>query len=200
MAENTFCNLTHKTMQQKRINTIVGAITALCISATVLLSACGNRGNWSQREREMAREMLQEWREWVYLNELSEEEFALFASNVTDLLEEQYPSFVEFIEMPMVGDSVEMVMIAAIVTDIKASPERLRHIFSYKELTDSQILPTGLNKSQQAAFYKCFAEKVNIVYGSMQQFVWDALNSSLDDALIAQMMRHCAEPFWEVGN
>ena len=32
----------------------------------------------------------------------------------------------------------------------------------------------------------------------MQQFVWDALYSTLDDRLIAQMMRHCAEPYWDI--
>lgn len=184
-------------MQQKRIKAVVGAIAALFIASVLLLSSCGNGGSkWTLKQREEAHKMLREWREMVYLEDLTEEEFALFANNVTDLLELQYPSYVEFIEMPMVGDSVEMVMIATIVTEIKASPERLRHIFSYQELVEAQILPSGLNKSQQAAFYKCFAEKVNVLYGSMQQFVWDALRSSLDDALIAQMMRRCAEPFW----
>lgn len=142
--------------------------------------------------------MLREWREMVYLNDLTDEEFALFANNVTDLLEQEYPSYVEFIEMPMVGDSVEMVVIAAIVTEIKASPERLRHIFGYKELTEAEVLPKGLSHSQLHDFYKCFADKVNMTYGSMQQFVWDAVYSRLDDAIIARMMRQCAAPYWDV--
>ncbi len=186
-------------MQQKRIKAVVGAITALFIASVLLLSSCGNGGSkWTLKQREEAHKMLREWREMVYLEDLTEEEFALFANNVTDLLEEEYPSYVEFIEMPMVGDSVEMVVVAAIVTEIKASPERLRHIFTYDELVDSGILPPGLKKSQQALFYNCFAEKVNNIYGSMQQFVWDAIYSSLDDVLIAQMMRRCAEPLWEI--
>ncbi len=187
-------------MQNKRVKTIALIVTTLFISAVMILTSCGSKSNWSAKQREEAHKMLREWREMVYLEDLTEEEFALFANNVTDLLEEEYPSYVEFIEMPMVGDSVEMVVVAAIVTEIKASPERLRHIFTYEELVDSGILPQGLKKSQQAAFYKCFAEKVNNIYGSMQQFVWDAVYSSLDDVLIAQMMRLCAEPLWEMQN
>lgn len=144
--------------------------------------------------------MLREWREMVYLNDLTEEEFALFANNVTDLLQMEYPSYVEFVEMPMVGDSVEMVVVATIVTEIKASPDKLRHIFGYEELTKAKILPEGLNNKHQQDFYKCFAEKVNTTYGSMQQFVWDAVYSQLDDRLIAQMMRQCAEPYWKMHN
>lgn len=185
-------------MQNKRIKTVVAVVATVLISVLMLLSSCGNKGNWTQKERRAAQDMLREWREIVYLGDLSEEEFALFTNNVTDYLERHYPSYVEFIEMPMVGDSVEMVVIAAIINEINASPERLRHIFTYHDLVEAKVLPSGLKKEQQHAFYKCFAEKVNMIYGSMQQFVWDAIYSSLDDLLIAQMMGQCAAPFWEI--
>ena len=100
--------------------------------------------------------------------------------------------------MPARGDSVEMVVVATIVTDLKASPDRLRHIFSYEELVDMGILPANMNARAQKEFYRCFAERVNMVYGSMQQFVWDALYSRLDEELIVQMMRRCAAPYWDV--
>ncbi len=185
-------------MRNKRVKIVVLIVTALFISAVLALPSCSNKSKWTPQQRQEAHKMLREWREMVYLEDLTEEEFALFANNVTDLLEEEYPSYVEFIEMPMVSDSVEMVVITAIVTEIKASPSRLRHIFTYKELIDAGILPKGLSKSQQEAFYKCLSEKVNTSYGSMQQFVWDAVYSTLDDRRIAQMMRHCAEPYWDI--
>ena len=126
-----------KIMQNRRVKTVTLIVTTLFISAMLALSSCGNKSKWTPQQREEAHKMLREWRKMVYLEDLTEEEFALFANNVTDLLEEEYPSYVEFIEMPMVGDSVEMVVIAAIVTEIKASPSRLRHIFTYKELIDA---------------------------------------------------------------
>lgn len=184
-------------MQHKKVKAVILAFTIIFISAVALLTSCGNNRGWSARERQEAHEMLREWREMVYLNDLTEEEFALFANNVTDLLQMEYPSWVEFIEMPMVGDSVEMVVITAIVTEIKASPDKLRHIFGYEELCNAGVLPVGMSHKHQQDFYKCLAEKVNNTFGSMQQFVWDAVYSKLDDMIIAQMMRHCAEPYWE---
>lgn len=134
----------------------------------------------------------------VYLNDLADEEFALFAGNVTDLLEERYPSYVEFIEMPMLGDSVEMVVVATIVHEIKATPAKLRHIFPYHMLVEAGVLPKGLGIHHQHDFYKCMAERVNNTYGSMQQFVWDAVYSQLDDQLVASMLEECGEPYWNV--
>lgn len=190
-------NLKSTTMQLKHLGTLLA--TAVVVLSTLTLGSCGNKHRWNEQQRREAREMIRQWREITYLNALSEAEFELFTTNVTDLLEAEWPSYVEFIEMPMVGDSVEMVVVAAIVTEIKASPERLQRIFSYPELIDSDILPEGLNKQQLHNFYKCFADKVNMTYGSMHQFVWDAIYSQLDDRLIAQMMRQCAAPFWDVS-
>ena len=141
--------------------------------------------------------MLREWRNMIYLNELSEEEFALFAGRVADILEMRYPSYAEFVEMPMVGDSVEMVIVATITSELKATPERLRHIFSYDDLVELGTLPAGLTRHRQNEFYRCLAERVNQTYGSMQQFVWDAMYSRLDDTLLAHMLSHCAAPFWD---
>ncbi|MBO7300110.1 MAG: hypothetical protein J6U53_01720 [Tidjanibacter sp.] len=180
-------------MRTKHLFGKILLIGALLIAS---LTSCTHR-NWNEQQRREAREMLRQWREIAYLNDLSEEEFALFAGNVADILEMEYPSYVEFVEMPMVGDSVEMVIIATITTDLKASPERLRHIFRYDDLVELGTLPAGLTLHQQNNFYRCFAERVNMTYGSLQRFVWDAVYSTLDDLLIAQMLRHCAAPFWD---
>ncbi|MBR2400304.1 MAG: hypothetical protein IKB03_00920 [Tidjanibacter sp.] len=188
---------THR-IRIRRLKRVLLAVSALLIATTLLLTSCSGNKKWNEEERKATREMVREWRELAYLNALSEEEFALFANRVTDVLENQYPSYVEFIEMPMVGDSVETVVIATIVTEIKASPSRLRHLFPYKELVRQEILPDGLGAISQEDFYNCLAEKVNMVYGSMQEFVWDAVYSRLDDVVIAQMLRRCAAPFWDV--
>lgn len=173
------------------------ATTALILLGGLSLSSCSKRQRWKDEERRATNEMLRDWRHMVYLSELSEEEFELFANRVTDVLEEKYPSYVEFVEMPMMGDSVEMVVIATIVTDIKASPEKMRYIFPYEMLVRTGFLPTDMSRRHQDDFYRCLAGKVNNAYGSVQQFIWDAIYSQLDDYLIAHIMTQCAAPYWD---
>jgi hypothetical protein len=114
------------------------------------------------------------------------------------MLEEQYPVYEEFIEMPMMGDSVEVILLATIVTELKASPEKMRHIFPYTLLVADGFLPKGLDQHHQEEFYKCFADNINRNYGSLLQFVWDAFHSRLDDLLVVAMLRSCAIPYWEL--
>lgn len=174
---------------------ICGLLAALLL--IFALTAC-NKRSWNEEQRHEAREMVGEWRKAVYINDLSEAEYALFAGRVADILEMKYPSYVEFVEMPLVGDSVEMVIITAITSELKATPERLRHIFRYDDLVELGTLPAGLTRHQQNNFYRCLAERINQTYGSMQRFVWDAMYSQLDDVLIARMLQRCGSPFWDV--
>lgn len=184
---------------QKTLSALLAAATTFALISTTLIStACSSQKKWSEQERKEVHTMLNEWREMVYLNDLAEEEFALFAGNVTDLLEERYPSYVEFIEMPMVGDSVEMVVVATIVHEIKASPLKIRHLFPYHTLVESGVLPKGLSMRHQHDYYKCVADKVNNIYSSMQQFVWGVIYSSLDDEIVAGILAECAEPYWDI--
>ena len=188
---------THQRIRIRRLKRVLVLISALMVATTLLLTSCNNR-RWNDKQRKATREMIEQWRQLAYLNALTEEEFALFAGRVTDVLEEEYPSYVEFVEMPMVGDSVEMVIVATIVTDIKASPTRLGHIFPYEELVANNILPEGLDQATVAPFYVCMAEKVNTLYGTMLEFVQDIIYSRLDDMIVARMISQCAQPYWDV--
>lgn len=172
-------------------------LVALILSIGFVVPSCGHKG-WNETQRKEAREMLRQWRDMVYLRNMNEMEFAIFSDEVADILEEQYPSYVEFIEMPMVGDSVEMVVVAAIVADIKADSRNMRHLFPYHELVRKEILPKGLSEAHRKDFYDCLAQKVNSVYGSVQAFVWDMVNSLADDVVTMRMLQGCAAPFWEV--
>lgn len=171
--------------------------TALILLAGLSFGSCSGGGHWKDEERRASNEMLRDWRHLVYLNALSEQEFELFANRVTDALERKYPSYVEFVKMPMMGDSVEMVVIATIVNDIKASPDNMRNIFPYHNMVDAGVLPKDLTTQEQSDFYRCLSEKINRTYGSIQQFLWDAIYSELDDYLIAYMMSQCAAPYWD---
>lgn len=184
-------------MQRHSLRTTATLIVTI-VTLTTALFSCSQQKRWTEEERKATREMLRDWREMIYLNELSEEEFMFFRSRVADILEDTYPVYEEFIEMPMMGDSVEMVILATIVTEIKATPSKMRHIFPYTYLVGINILPSGMDHHHQEEFYRCFADSVNRNYGSIQQFVWDAFNSQLDDLLIDQMLRSCATPFWAI--
>lgn len=178
-------------------NTTRLVVATLILLTGLSLGSCSKRRQWKAEERKASNEMLRDWRHIAYLNALSETEFELFANRVTDALERKYPSFVEFIEMPMAGDSVEMVVIATIVSEIKASPDNMSNLFPYASLVKTEFLPAGMNSRQQSDFYRCFADKANSAFGSLQQFVWDAIYSQLDDYLIAHLIRQCATPFWD---
>ena len=183
---------------QRFITTVAVAlgVTAFIFSIGLVVPSCGRKG-WNEMQRKEARQMLHQWRDMVYLRNMDEMEFATFADEVTDILEEQYPSYVEFIEMPMVGDSVEVVVVATIVKDIKANAHNMRYLFPYPTLVSAGVLPEGLTPHQQKEYYMCLANSVDNVFGSVQSFVWGAINSSLDDMAIAYMLRDCAVPFWE---
>lgn len=162
------------------------------------LSACGTKNKgWNEEQRASAREMLSEWRDVAYLNALSDAEWAMFAGDVADILEMQWPSYVEFMAMPMVDDSVELVVVTAIVNEIEANSRNMRHIFPYHTLVRLEVLPTGLTHHQQTEFYQCLAAMVDNNFGSLDNFVWGAISSSLDEQAIAHMLRACAAPFWQ---
>ena len=72
-------------------------VALLLVSFGCGLTSCGGRKGWNEMQRKEARQMLRQWRDMVYLRNMDEMEFATFATEVTDILEEQYPSYVEFI-------------------------------------------------------------------------------------------------------
>ena len=187
-----------KSMRERIVKAAVALATLAIVGVLcIYLSGCTQREKWNEEQRREAREMLREWREIAYLNALSEAEFEVFSAEVTNLLESRWPSYVEFIELPMVGDSVEVVVVATIVKDIKANAHNMRYLFPYPTLVSAGILPEGLTPHQQKEYYMCLANSVDNVFGSVQSFVWGAINSSLDDMAIAYMLRDCAVPFWE---
>lgn len=185
-------------MRKNFVKKLVVLATAAIVGGMCLyVSGCASKSRWNEKQRKEAREMLQEWREIAYLNALTDAEFAVFAEDVADMLEARWPSYVEFVEMPMVGDSVEVVVVATIVNDIKANANNMRHLFPYDVLVSAGVLPAGMTTHQQKEYYMCLANGVDNVFGSVQNFVWGAINSSLDDVVIAHMLRDCAIPFWE---
>ena len=161
-------------------------------SLTVGLFACSAQHEWKHDERKATREALREYRDMLYLNDLSDAEFALFVDEVANELEASYPVYTTFIEMPNVGDTVDMVVVETIVQAINADAHNMRHIFPYSYLVAQGILPAGLDHSQQRQFYTCLASGVNANFYSVAQFIHALINQTADNALLQQIQAQCA--------
>lgn len=166
------------------------------MAAVVLVVSCGKKSAWTPKQRTQAREMIDQWREWAYVGQMSESEFADFASRTIEQLETRYPSFVEFVAMPMAGDSVEVVMVAEIVEDLRADSHNLRRLFPYRMLVEGGILPDGLSRHQQADYYACLLLHIEQQCGSLGDFVWMVVWGTEESTAIARIMADCALPFW----
>ena len=70
------------------------AVVALTLGG---LFACGEQTKWNREERQAMRNLLRDYRKMVYLNDLSEAEYMLFADQVLASVEEDYPVYTTFI-------------------------------------------------------------------------------------------------------
>lgn len=173
---------------------IIYPIVAI-VATVVMVVGCSGRKGWTPRQRAEAKEQLTEWREVAYLGAMSDAEFAAFTDQAVEMLESRYPSYLELIAMPMMGDSVEVVVVATVVSDIRSDSHNLRHLFPYRWLVQEGVLPDGLSRSEQADFYSCLAMRIELNYPSLSNFIWQAMWGTLDEQRLADMFASCAEPF-----
>ena len=73
--------------------------------------------------------------------------------------------------MPAVNDTVQVYVVTTIVDQLNADVRNMRHLFPYNSLVQANVLPSGLDRVQQNAFYKCLAQKVNYTYPDVESFV-----------------------------
>ena len=126
------------------------------------------------------------------LDDLTDAEFVVFTDDVAGQLENSYPVYVEFVEMQGMDDTVDMVVVSTIVDELDADAHNMRHIYPYSTLVAQGVLPAGLDRSQQKAFYECFAGKVNAAYATTEQFFNAILADTTDLSQIRQMESQCA--------
>ena len=172
------------------------AIVALIFGG---LFACGEQTKWNREERQAMRNLLRDYRKMVYLNDLSEAEYMLFTDQVLASVEEDYPVYTTFIEMPGRGDTVEVYVVSTIVEELNANPHNMRNIYPYPYLVEQGVLPSGLNHQAQRAFYDCLSHKVKRYYPSTAAF-FDAIVSSSDTPMpIVEMQQECAAGLFDWG-
>ena len=170
-------------------------LSLLAFAATAL--GCSPQAKWNREQKKAMNEALKAYRQMVYLQDLTDPEFVVFADDVTGTLEEAFPVYTTFIEMPGVDDTVEMVVVTAIVDELNADAHNMRHIYPYNYLVSQGILPAGLTRDQQKAFYQCFAGKVNAAYNTVSQFFNAVLADTTDLSQIRRMESQCANDLFE---
>ena len=138
------------------------------------------------------RNLLRDYRKMVYLNNLTEAEYMLFTDRVLASIEEEYPLYTTFVELPSVNDTVQVYVVTTIVEELAADASNMRHLYPYRDLVAANILPDGLNRAQQNAFYQCFANAVDSTYANVSQLVNAIVADTVQTSQIAQMQSQCA--------
>lgn len=162
------------------------------ILVAMAATGCSQKAKWDHKQKQAMREDLRQYRDMIYLQDLTEPEFVIFTDSVTGNIEEVYPIYTTFIAMPNVDDTVEEFVITTIVEELDADAHNMRHIFPYRYLVSQGILPDRLTHEQQRSFYKCLAQKVNNNFSSTEQFLNAILADTTASAQIAQLQQACA--------
>lgn len=153
---------------------------------------CSQQKQWNHEQREAMRQALRDYRQMVYLDDLTDAEFTIFSDGVAASLEGAYPVYTTFVAMPGLNDTVDMEVVTAIVDELNADAHNMRHIFPYSYLVAEGVLPAGLDHDQQRAFYNCLAGKVNMTYATMSQFFNAILADTTDNSQIKAIESQCA--------
>lgn len=170
----------------------------LCISLVALCGACSKQREWNHEQRQQMRQDLRMYRDMVYLTDLNDVEWELFADDVAVALENDFPVYATFIEMPSVEDTVTMVVVETVVTQLEADAHNMRHLFPYHQLVAQGILPDGMTHKQIKSYYTCLAKKVDDYYNSTEQFFGAILAGSIDSTQVGTFQRQCAAEFEEI--
>jgi hypothetical protein len=120
--------------------------------AAVALTACSQKAKWNHEQKKAMRENLRQYRDMIYLQDLTDPEFMIFTDSVTGDIEAVYPIYTSFIEMDGAEDTVDMFVVGAIVEQLDADAHNMRHIYPYRYLVAEGLLPDKLTHDQQHSF------------------------------------------------
>ncbi len=168
------------------------SLSILAFGSAVVATGCSQQREWNHEQRRAMREALKEYRQMAYLNDLTDTEFVTFTDGVATDIEGEYPVYTTFIEMDGVDDTVDMIVVTAVVDELNADPRNMRHIFPYNYMVAEGILPVGLDYDQQRQFYSCLAGKVNARYSTMTQFYNAILADTTSTSQLQQLQSQCA--------
>ena len=184
-------NLKYNAMKRILLTVSVAALSILSIAC------CSQQAKWNRQERQAMRNLLRDYRDMVYLNDLTDAEYMLFSDNVTSRIEKDYPLYTTFVQMPGVNDTVQVYLLAAIVGEIDTDARNMRHIYPYRSLVDAGILPSGLDRAEQNAFYNCLSQKVDETFPTAGSFVNAVISDTAATSRICRMQQQCASDLFD---
>lgn len=174
--------------------------TFFALLAVALIACNTTTSRWSIDQRRSINRALNQYRDMVYLDELTDAEFYIFSGNVADELELSYPDYNVIAEMPAIDDTIQVVVTTLIVEQLDADGANIRHIYPYRELRREGRLPRSLTRKEQRSFYKCLARKINAEYESFGAFFNAILADTTDKSEISSMQAECAKSLFDWSN
>jgi hypothetical protein len=172
-------------------------LAIIAIAAIACVVGCSSGRRWSEKERADVRREVRAYRDMAYLDNLEEVEFDIFAGDVTEAIEIDYPVYTTFVELPGRGDTVEVYVVQTIVSELQADAHNMRKLYPYKELVAEGVLPPNLDRQAQRAFYQCFANSVDNTFASTSAFFNAVLADTTANSQIEQMQRQCASDLFD---
>ena len=160
----------------------------------LVATACQNK-HWTPEQRARLHDQIRAYREWRYLVNMNDAEFAMLADDVAALVESNYANLNDFVATPGSQDSLKTTVVGVMTTYVTTDARNMRYLFPYRHLVREKVLPEGLSHEQLRQFYKCMADKINSGYVSMQNFLWNAMSGNVSQTVVGTIQRDCAAPF-----
>ena len=165
--------------------------------AVVAIAGCSKKAKWNHEQKKAMRENLRQYRDMIYLQDLTDPEFLIFTDSVTGDIEAVYPVYTTFIEMDGAQDTVDMFVLTAIVDELNADAHNMRHIYPYRYLVSEGILPDRLTHEQQRDFYRCLAQKVDNTFPTVETFLMAIVSDTTATSKIKELQAQCANELFD---
>ena len=165
----------------------------------ITMVGCTDKRGWSKKERDEVRNEVCAYRDMVYLDNLADVEFDLFSGDVVEAVEFDYPVYTAFYELPGRGDTLDIYVVSTIVERLDDNAHNLRHIYPYSWLVAEGILPAGLDRQAERAFYDCLSHKIRRHYHTSRNFIHAIMNDPKASATIEDMQMACAAELFDWG-
>lgn len=165
----------------------------------ITMVGCTDKRGWSKKERDEVRNEVRAYRDMVYLDNLADVEFDLFSGDVVEAVEFDYPVYTAFYELPGRGDTLDIYVVSTIVERLDDNAHNLRHIYPYSWLVAEGILPAGLDRQAERAFYDCLSHKIRRHYHTSRNFIHAIMNDPNASAVIEDMQMACAAELFDWG-
>jgi hypothetical protein len=165
----------------------------------ITMVGCTDKRGWNKQERDEVRNEVRAYRDMVYLDNLADVEFDLFSGDVVEAVEFDYPVYTAFYELPGRGDTLDIYVVSTIVERLDDNAHNLRHIYPYSWLVAEGILPAGLDRQAERAFYDCLSHKIRRHYHTSRNFIHAIMNDPNASAIIEDMQMACAAELFDWG-